>query len=177
MSDNGSVLAQSEIDNLFKKATGKNIASPPAAKPATSTTTSPPPTPTPTSAPAPAPAPTLAPAPEILKSLETAVTNLAQRITKVETTISEFNEEKRQTTDVGVITRQLSQRLEAVVKDLQRVNSHDSGILSGLEGTPDYNIRNNFTCESCGVHGSVAIPIKCTRCGGEGWWGWWPEKE
>lgn len=103
--------------------------------------------------------------------------DLVQRITKVETGISNLNQKEREVPDVSVPIQRLSQGLETVVKDIQKVNNQVRGVLRGLEGTPGYDIRNSFTCESCGSHGFIAIPMRCTKCKGEGWWGWWPKQE
>ncbi len=190
INDTGSVLPQATIDALFKQATGKDIAQPPEAKPtAPSATSQPPVSPvTPSTRPpqraepvAPSATPVQTPAPvpsdEVLKTLQATMTDLAQRITKVETSINRLSQKETEVPDASVPVQRLSQRLEAVVKDLQQVNSQVGRVLKGLEGTPDYGVRNSFTCESCGSHGFVAIPMRCTKCDGEGWWGWWPKKE
>lgn len=44
-----------------------------------------------------------------------------------------------------------------------------------LAGTPGVGVRNRFKCE-CGASGFVAIPIQCTKCGRQTWWGWYPKK-
>jgi hypothetical protein len=98
-------------------------------------------------------------------------------MTKVETSINDLSQKEESTPDVSVSVQRLSQRLEAVAKNLQKVNGRVDGVLRGLEGTPGYGIRNDFTCDSCGSHGLIALPMKCTKCGGEGWWGWWPKEK
>ena len=188
--DAGSVLPQATIDALFKQATGNDIAPPPEAKP-----TAPSVTPRPLAAPvtpsagptqraepvAPKATPVQTPSPvpsdEVLKTLQATVTDLTQRITKVETSINRLGQKEREVPDVSVVIQRLSHRLGAVVKDLQKVDNQVERVLRGLDGTPDYGMRNDFTCESCGSHGFIAIPMRCTSCGGEGWWGWWPKKK
>ncbi len=186
MSNDGGMLSQDEIDSLFKQATGKNIAQPPTAPRDTYPSAASPVTPstrpqqgTQPKAPSAAPLPTSAPVPsyEVLETLQATVADLAQRMTKLETAISRLGREEREVPDVSVTVQGLSQRLGAVVKDLQKVNSQVRATLRGLGGTPVYSIRSKFTCESCGSHGSVAIPMRCTKCGKEGWYGWWPKKE
>lgn len=44
-----------------------------------------------------------------------------------------------------------------------------------FSNTPLRNLGERFSCE-CGAKGMVANHIKCTKCGKETWWGWWPEK-
>ena len=187
MSGDGSVLPQAEIDVLFKQATGKNISPPPAAEP-----TAPGGTPRPSAGhatpgtsppqraePAVLPVQAVAPAPsdDVLETIQATLADLAQRMTEVETSISRLGQKERGMSDVSIPVQRLSQRLEAVARDLQKVNGQVGGVLRGLQGTPGYGIRNHFTCESCGSHGLMAIPMRCSKCGSEGWWGWWPKEK
>lgn len=186
MSDDGSVLPQTDIDAIFKQATGKSIAPPPIAEPAPSdispasaspvTPSTSPPQRTEPAAPT---VQTASPEPpdDTLMTIQATIADLVQRITTVETSVSRISHQERGVPDVSVPVQRLSQRLEAVVKDLQKVNGQVAGVLRGLGGTPGYGIRNSFTCESCGSHGLLAIPMKCTTCGNEGWWGWWPKEK
>lgn len=185
----GSVLPQNEIDALFKQATGKSIvpASTAVAPVVTSGTPEPvvsrPVAPVARSPQSRAATPpraaserSLSPAlgDGILKEIQASIADLAQRMSEVETNISQKNME---TPDVSVNVQQISRRVETIVKDLQKTNIQVRGIMSGLEGTPDYNARRSFACESCGHSSFVAIPMRCTRCGSEGWWGWWPKEK
>jgi hypothetical protein len=40
---------------------------------------------------------------------------------------------------------------------------------------PLSGIRRDFKC-GCGTTKFLAARVKCTKCGGENWWGWWPEE-
>ncbi len=190
MSNGGSVLPQAEIDALFKQATGKSISSPPVAvatvsgeaprppaSPAAPSTK--PPQEAEPAVPASIPVQPAAPAPsdDLLKTIQATLDDLAQRMTKVETNISGLSQQEGSAPDISASVQRLSQRLEAVVKNLQKVNSQVGGVLRGLEGTPGYGIRNAFTCQSCGSHGFIALPMRCTKCDEEGWWGWWPKEK
>lgn len=187
MSNEGSVLPQSDIDAIFKQATGMDIATPPAAKPAalnntapsspvvTNTKLSPEPAPT---APPPAPAPALSPPPsdDALKKIQATVAELSQRITNMETSIRSLSLGEQKVPDVKTSIQQLSLRLKAIMKDLQKTRSQVGAITRGLEATPDYGICSDFICESCHSQGFVATPTRCTKCGREGWRGWWPKQ-
>ena len=184
MSDDGGVLSQAEIDAVFQQATGKDVTHPPAASGGASQPSVSPPTPSsrpPASQPTVPSAPPLqtpAPVPyEVLQKLQAAVADLASRMTKVETTISRLSRAEGEATDISVTVQRLSQRLETIAGDLHKVNGQTSGILAGLDATPDYGTRKSFICDSCHSRGFVAIPMKCTQCGKEGWWGWWPKIE
>jgi hypothetical protein len=42
---------------------------------------------------------------------------------------------------------------------------------------PLWGARYQITCNTCGSKGTIAAAIKCTKCGRETRWGWWPKKE
>ena len=45
-----------------------------------------------------------------------------------------------------------------------------------VSANPLSRARYEFICEGCGSKGWIATHIKCTECGRETWWGWWPER-
>ncbi|MBM4354673.1 MAG: MerR family transcriptional regulator [Deltaproteobacteria bacterium] len=64
---------------------------------------------------------------------------------------------------IGRLRRQVAE-LVAAYKGLKR----------RLDGTPQVGLGDNFKCRTCGVIGSVALPVRCTACGDETEVGWWP---
>ena len=36
--------------------------------------------------------------------------------------------------------------------------------------------RQRLTCGACHTQGQVAVRVRCTSCGEEHWWGWWPKE-
>lgn len=42
---------------------------------------------------------------------------------------------------------------------------------------PQQALREHFHCENCHTSGNVAFRTKCTSCGEERWFGWWPKKK
>ncbi len=59
---------------------------------------------------------------------------------------------------------------------LKELSEQVQSILEKLQSTAGYDIGQAFRCNSCYSQGMVAIRVKCTECGRENWWGWWPEK-
>ncbi len=195
MSDDATVLPQDAIDALFKKATGQDIASAPAAAatappppPPAPSEPPPPPPPTPVAAtpvappppdPVP-PAPAAAPPPPApiaaqdpaLPALQATVNGLAQQMARLEASVAQLGQDGGGEATAAV--RQMSQRLDGVTRQLKKMQGQVGAISQNLEATPDYAARKDFTCSSCDSHGFLAVPLKCTGCGREGWWGWWP---
>jgi len=64
----------------------------------------------------------------------------------------------------------------STAQQIQRVSEALKRITNNLKGTPGYGARNSFTCEKCKDHGHIAVKYRCTKCGQEKWYGWWPEK-
>jgi len=46
-----------------------------------------------------------------------------------------------------------------------------------VSDNPLSGARYQITCKGCGSKGWIAGAIKCTNCGRETYWGWWPKKE
>ena len=83
---------------------------------------------------------------------------LEKKITELESQI----EHNRQ--DPG-----LPQKIEVLSGQLRK-------IAANLKGTPGYGVRDTFKCEKCRDEGHVAVIFRCTGCGHERWYGWWPNK-
>ena len=48
---------------------------------------------------------------------------------------------------------------------------------SEVSGNPLSGAKYQITCKGCGSKGWIATVIKCTKCGRETYWGWFPKKE
>jgi len=48
---------------------------------------------------------------------------------------------------------------------------------SEVSANPLSGAKYQITCKACGSKGYIAAAIKCTKCGRETYWGWFPEKE
>ena len=187
MSSDGNVLPQAEIDAIFKQATGRSIAAapeeetaPPAdvLSPPVNSAGKPPaasvkPEPEePDSRPVKAQAPV--PADGSLHQLQSTLDRLANRIEKIEAAIERLEQMEEKVAGVDDNVQQLSRELNAEVIKFKGINNRVKRMDKGLDGTPGYGARTDFTCDSCGSRGLIAIPMKCTNCGKEGWWGWRP---
>ena len=73
--------------------------------------------------------------------------------------------------------RQIRQDMQDMANQVQLVGSKIDGILSNLKATIGYRAQKTFTCSSCKTSGNVATRVRCTQCGEENWWGWWPQKK
>ena len=106
---------------------------------------------------APQPAPVPAAPPE---TLEAALERIAQL--------------ERGLTDTNSAARHIHKNIQTTTQQVQVVDSRIRGILSNLEATLGYRGKTAYVCASCHSTGKVAVSVKCTQCGQENWWGWWP---
>jgi len=58
---------------------------------------------------------------------------------------------------------------------IQQLTDEMKKIVTNLKGTPGYGARQTFPCEKCDDQGHVAVQYRCTNCGAERWYGWFPE--
>ncbi len=96
------------------------------------------------------------------------VSDLTIRLAKAERRLGQLEQNKA--------VQQPSQN-KAYSRELARLDAQMESMRAKLGATPGYNARNLFTCSSCGTSGQLSIPVKCTHCGEEGWWGWWPREK
>ena len=142
------------------------VAPPPAPPPAL------PPAPVLTPEPAsPAPALALAPAqptpaaPTATTLDNEALNGLTERVGRLEAALAESNNNMRQ----------IRQEFQTFATQVQLIGSRMEGVLDNLKSTLGYRAQKTFTCTSCDADGDVAAKVKCTGCGKENWWGWWPQ--
>lgn len=110
--------------------------------------------------------------PESLNSLNT---QLAERLSRVETKLQRLEQSERVTAGAG--TAQVSpQQLQEVVKYIQKLSLGIRDISIKLQGTLGYDIYHSFKCDKCGTQERVATVFKCTNCSHENWRGWWPKR-
>jgi uncharacterized coiled-coil protein SlyX len=180
MSDAGNVLPQAEIDAIFKHATGRSMA---AAEPDAGAggTAHPSPAqlnqpPAAVKSPSPATAPEQPVNPvfnEILGKLEV----LNERITNLETKIETFECSENQANEIAGSVSEYSRELEKEKRQLTAISGTLQNVVTELKNTPGAGMRKRYTCSQCGQQGYMVVPVRCSACGTEGWWGWWPEKK
>ena len=178
MSSTGNILPQAEIDAIVEQAEGKvNQTFPetgsasPAAASAPPVQNTAPVVASGNAAPPAQPQPNI----DILNSVMAALENLSKRIENLEVNLSVLSGQKIEIPDFSGTINGLSKQVRHDAMSLTKINEQLSRMTKNLKGTPGYGAREHFVCSTCGAHGNLAVPMKCTRCGTEGWWGWYPE--
>jgi hypothetical protein len=113
---------------------------------------------------------------DYLNALDVKVAGLSQQLQEINSTLKRLNTLEKKIINLEKVlenNRQnpdLSPRIAQLNEEFQKIGIN-------LRGTPGYGIRHNFTCEKCHDHGHVAEMFRCTKCGHERWYGWWPDKK
>lgn len=63
---------------------------------------------------------------------------------------------------LAALSRSVEKRLAALEEKMA------GNLVAGLE---------DQVCDDCKAKGKTAVKFKCTSCGRESWWGFWPEKK
>ncbi len=98
--------------------------------------------------------------------------NISERLSEIESRLAKLERSGAgKSSQQGALQQskveRLSQQFRGLAEAIQVIQA-------GLKNTPDYNLRAEFVCEHCGSHGAVNTRQRCSKCGNEGWWGWWP---
>ena len=109
---------------------------------------------------------------------EEDIDDILDRLRKIEETtnidaILERLEDIQATTSKPSLVKE---DLNVVEAEMAKLSGRIEAITATLKDSIGYGIHRDFACRSCGAKGNVAITIRCTHCGKEGWMGWWPEK-
>jgi hypothetical protein len=106
-----------------------------------------------------------------IQSLGKQIFELTNRLAKIEASINKIESRSKSLSD-STITQ-----IKSAAQQMKNVSSQVEIITEGLRGTAGYNLNKTFKCSSCKSTGVVAIKVRCTQCGQENWWGWWPKKK
>lgn len=109
-----------------------------------------------------------------LNTLVTTVTAMAQQLGTAEETLKQFDQLRTDVSETNTTVKEMKESFQEMEQQLQALTSQLQSTLEGLKGTFGYRAKQTFTCDSCNTSSMVATRIKCTHCGKENWWGWWP---
>lgn len=112
---------------------------------------------------------------EAVNGLNAKITELTKQLNQINNAVKRLDGLEKKISD---LTAKVENNQEAArtAQKVQKLNTELQKIALNLKGTPGYGIKNSFNCEKCSDHGHVAVMFRCTGCGHERWYGWWPEK-
>lgn len=113
--------------------------------------------------------------PENLQSLQGTVQHLTVRLDRMEYFADRLSDLEKQVSNVSTATERLPQDIRVVVNSLEQLVGEVGKIHAEIQNSFGYDMRRAFKCNPCGAEGHVVARVKCSQCGKESWWGWWPE--
>ena len=108
--------------------------------------------------------------------LQDLLNELTRRLEQAEAATKRIDALEKRTANLNSIIEKLTENYQVIVQHLQSSGSHIRALEDNSQATPGYGLRKLFQCNQCDSRGNVASRIKCTTCGNEHWWGWWPKK-
>jgi hypothetical protein len=113
---------------------------------------------------------------EVINGLNSKIAELSKQLNNMSAALKRMEMLEKK---VGELESKTSKNSGAAGTDqkVQQLTDEMRKIVTNLKGTPGYGVRNTFSCEKCDDHGHVALQFRCTKCGHERWYGWWPEKK
>ncbi|NQT71316.1 MAG: hypothetical protein HQ553_00930 [Chloroflexi bacterium] len=95
--------------------------------------------------------------PQLEKQLATKIPELERELATMNASITE-----------------LSAQLQTALNEMKETARKINDAMQGTKGTWGYDIHRTYECQHCGSKGNVVGLVKCSECGDEDWWGWWP---
>ena len=108
---------------------------------------------------------------ETLRTISSDLANQTQELREIEARVSQL---ESGAIDSNLAIQLYSEKVQNMEDHIQKIEERTKEALEITKSNFGYKLREDFKCESCGSKGLVAIHIRCTQCGEESWWGWWP---
>jgi chromosome segregation ATPase len=103
------------------------------------------------------------------------VAEVSARVEKLESSIARLESLEKSVSELSDRVRSLSEQLKTATDRTQDMGGHIETISANLASTAGYSAQRTFQCGACGSSGLVGYTLKCTSCGDENGYGWWPQ--
>ena len=114
------------------------------------------------------------PSSEII-ALQKTVADLTRQVSKFADTAQRIDLLEEKTAQLAQIMQHSEHNDRPSGEQLAEIQAQLSDLSGRLHESHD--LRENFECQHCQSKGTVAFLTKCTACGQERWFGWWPRKK
>jgi hypothetical protein len=113
---------------------------------------------------------------EMFNTMNARIADLSKQLAQMGSVLKRLELLEKKAADLDVKIAK-NKEAPATAQRVQELNEAVKKISTNLKGTPGYGVRHTFSCEKCSDEGHVAVMYRCTKCGHERWYGWWPEKK
>lgn len=104
-------------------------------------------------------------------AIDPVIAKVPQLEKKLEAKLPEL---ERELNKMSAIVNDLKDQLQTALNQIHETSKKVDNSSRGLKRTWGYDLQQNYECERCGSQGMVVGLVKCSECGDEDWWGWWP---
>jgi hypothetical protein len=110
-----------------------------------------------------------------LDVLQKALTDLTKQVAKLTNAIQRIDILEEKTEQLARALSQSPNNIQPSEGVIREIQAQLKEVSSNLKNKHD--LRDIFQCATCKSKSTVAFYTKCTSCGHEKWFGWWPNKK
>ena len=108
-------------------------------------------------------------------ALQKTLADLTRQVSKLANTVQRLDFLEEKTGELAKMIQQSPYSIRFSEKQIAAIDDKVEELSHNLKKR--HELRENFQCEHCDSKGTVAFFTKCTSCGQERWFGWWPRKK
>jgi hypothetical protein len=120
------------------------------------------------------PAARMGPSSEII-ALQKTVADLTRQVSKFADTAQRIDLLEEKTAQLAQVIQHSAHNDRPSAEQITEIRSQLCDLSGRLHER--HELREDFECQHCKSKGTVAFLTKCTSCGQERWFGWWPRKK
>jgi hypothetical protein len=113
---------------------------------------------------------------DMINTMNAKIADLTNKLTQMGTALKRIEILEKKATELEKTVAKNKEAPETAQRVVE-LSEAVKKISTNLKGTPGYGVRHTFNCEKCSDQGHVAVMYRCTKCGHERWYGWWPDKK
>jgi hypothetical protein len=108
--------------------------------------------------------------------LKKTVDDLSRQVNKFANTAQRLDALEERIGELAFSLERTSHNVQPAGKEITAIQNELRQLSRLLDDRP-HELKDDFLCEHCQAQGTMAVMTKCTSCGREGWFGWWPRKK
>ena len=107
-------------------------------------------------------------------ALQKTINDLTRQVNKLANTTQRLDLLEETTGQLARLIQHSAHHEQIPVEIIDEIQAEIQDLSQHLNHRNEF--KENFECTQCKSKGTMAILTKCTSCGQERWFGWWPKK-
>jgi uncharacterized coiled-coil protein SlyX len=108
-------------------------------------------------------------------ALQKTVADLTRQVSKLANTAQRIDLLEERTSQLAQLIQHQAHNVPPAEEQIAEIQAQLRDLSRHLNERPE--LREVFECRHCKSKGTVAFLTKCTACGRERWFGWWPRQK